>query len=149
MCSLESRKHAQYNTKNSREAMLRETCFSGHVSIRDQNGGTPSTQRREGTKIEIIQYIALGSLLIYMVYLIYYHVLPMAYFRFLLYRALKKGICTGIWSWDGKITALYLKDGKQSRYTKQIDEEVPDRFLPASACNTLKAILSDIENGVV
>lgn len=99
--------------------------------------------------MQMFQYIALGSLLIYMVYLIYYHVLPMAYFRFLLYRALRKGVCKRIWSWDGKITAVYLKDGKEFRYTKQIDEEVPDRFLTASACKALKAILSDIENGVV
>lgn len=97
----------------------------------------------------IIQYIALGSLLVYAVYLLYYHALPMAYFRFLLYRALKKGVCTGIRSWDGKITASYLKDGKIFQYTRQIDEEVPDRFLTASACKTLKAILTDIENGVV
>ena len=99
--------------------------------------------------MQIVQYIALGSLLVYTVYLIYYHVLPMAYFRFLLFRALKKGVCTGIRSWDGKITASYLKDGKLCQYTKQIDEEVPERFLSAAACRTLKAILSDIENGVV
>ena len=99
--------------------------------------------------MQIIQYIALGSVLVYMVYLIYYHALPMAYFRFLLFRALKKGVCKGIQSWDGKITAIYMKDGKECRYTKQIDEEVPDRFLTASACKTLKAILSDIENGEV
>ena len=95
------------------------------------------------------QYIAVGSLIAYMVYLIYYHIVPMGYFRFLLYRAIKKGVCVRIQSWDGKITAVYRKDGQECRYTKKIDDEVPDRYLPFSACHTLKSILSDIENGVV
>ena len=96
-----------------------------------------------------IQYIAVGSLLVYMVYLIYYHILPMGYFRFLLFRAIKTGLCTGITSWDGKITVRYTKDGRECRYTKAIDEDLPDRFLPFAACHTLKSILTDIKNGEV
>ena len=97
----------------------------------------------------LFQFIAVGSLIVYMLYLIYYHILPMGYFRFLLFRALKRGVCVGIQSWDGKITVRYMKDGRECRYTKQIDEEVPGRFLTTAACHTLKALLSDIENGVV
>ena len=97
----------------------------------------------------IIQYIAIGSLLVYMVYLIYYHILPMGYFRVLLFRAIKTGTCLGITSWDGKITVRYLKDGRECRFTKAIDVDVPDRFLPYAACLTLKSILADIKNGEV
>ena len=97
----------------------------------------------------VVQYVAIGSLLIYMLYLIYYHAVPMGYFRFLLFRALKRGVCIGIKSWDGKITVRYMRDGKEYCFTKPIDEDIPDRFVFFSACHTLKSILSDIENGVV
>ena len=97
----------------------------------------------------IIQFIAIGSLIVYMLYLIYYHVLPMSYFRFLLFRAIKKGTCISIRSWDGKITVRYLKDGQECLYTGAIDEDMPARFLTSAACHTLKTLLSDIENGVV
>ena len=97
----------------------------------------------------VFQFIAVGALIAYMLYLIYYHVLPMSYFRFLLFRAIKRGGCIGIQSWDGKITVRYMKDGQECRYTRPIDEDMPTRFLTSAACQTLKSLLSDIENGVV
>ncbi|MBQ9249510.1 MAG: hypothetical protein IJ179_03980 [Oscillospiraceae bacterium] len=95
------------------------------------------------------QIIAVGALLVYMLHLTYYYTVPMCVFKLILYRAIRRKVCLGIRSGDGKITATYLKDGREQRYTKRIDEETPNRFAAFAACRTLRALLSDIENGVV
>ena len=95
------------------------------------------------------QLVAVGSLLAYMLYLIYYYTVPMCCFKLILFRAIRRKLCLGIRSGDGKITVRYLKDGRECRFTKRIDEEIPNRFTAFAACRTLKSILADIENGVV
>ena len=85
----------------------------------------------------------------YMLYLIYYYTVPMCVFKLILYRAIQRKVCLDLRSGDGKITVTYMKDGREQRYTKRIDEEIPNRFAAFAACRTLKALLSDIENGVL
>ena len=95
------------------------------------------------------QLVAVGSLLAYMLYLIYYYTVPMCCFKLILYRAIRRKLCLGLETGDGKITVRYLRDGREQRYTKRIDEEVPNRFASFAACRTLRALLSDIEKGAV
>ncbi|MBO5556293.1 MAG: hypothetical protein J5927_03835 [Oscillospiraceae bacterium] len=97
----------------------------------------------------LFQVIPLAALGLYFLFLIYYHVLPMCRFKLMLYRAIRRNVCLGIQSGNGKITVRYLRDGRERRYTKTIDDDVPDRFVALTACRLLKSILSDIENGVV
>ena len=98
---------------------------------------------------DYIQLAAVGSLLAYMIYLLYYYTVPMCCFKLILFRAIRKKECLGMQSGDGKIPVRYLRHGREQRYTKAIDQEVPDRFLAIAACHTLRSILEDIRNGVV
>ncbi|MBR1455644.1 MAG: hypothetical protein IJ594_00615 [Oscillospiraceae bacterium] len=95
------------------------------------------------------QLLAVGSLLAYLLYLVYYYTVPMCWFKLILYRAIRRKVCLGLRSGDGMLTVRYVKDGRECLFTKRIDEEVPDRFVSFAACRTLKSILADIENGVV
>ena len=95
------------------------------------------------------QLLAVGSLAVYLLYLVYYYTVPMCCFKLILYRAIRRKLCLGLETGDGKITVRYLKDGREQRYTKRIDEEVPNRFASFAACRTLRSILSDIEKGAV
>ena len=93
--------------------------------------------------------IMVAALIVYMLYLIYYFSIPMCWFRFMLFLAIRSKLCLSIETGEGRITARYLKDGRELEYTKRIDEDVADRFLALSACYTLKSILADIKKGEV
>ena len=95
------------------------------------------------------QLFAVGSLIAYILYLIYYYTVPMCVFRLILFRAIRRKICLGLQSWDGMLLVRYMKDGRECRLARRIDEDVPNRFASFAACRTLKSILSDIENGEV
>ncbi len=85
-------------------------------------------------------------LLLYFVYWLYYYVVPIVHFRILELCALRKKLCLGFMMGDGRITARYInRKGRETLLTRRVDEEVAGRFINVSACETLKALITDLE----
>ena len=53
--------------------------------------------------------IMVAALIVYMLYLIYYFSIPMCWFRFMLFLAIRSKLCLSIETGEGRITARYLK----------------------------------------
>ncbi len=93
------------------------------------------------------QVIALSSLAIYMLYIIYYVAVPLMRLRFLMLLAYKKYHCSEVRVSDTGVVVKIMKDGQERIIWGRMDPDQDMSYYAMSACAELKKILKDIRKG--
>ena len=95
----------------------------------------------------VFQLIPLFALITYMVYMVYYFVIPTAYLRILLFYAYKKYSGIDIRFGDNMIMVKLPRFEKP--INRLIDADIPARLLEYTVCAELRKTLREIRKGKV
>ena len=95
----------------------------------------------------VFQLIPLFALITYMVYMVYYFVIPTAYLRILLFYAYKKYSGIDIRFADNMIMVKLPRFEKP--INRLIDADIPARLLEYTVCAELRKTLREIRKGKV
>lgn len=95
----------------------------------------------------VLQAVFLFSLAAYFLYYFYYVVIPMFYFRCLIFWGLGRKICREIRFTEGKIVVIFLQDGEERSLEYELTLDCPERQMASSWCAALKKMLADIKSG--
>ncbi|MBQ6372114.1 MAG: hypothetical protein IJJ22_03200 [Oscillospiraceae bacterium] len=95
----------------------------------------------------VFQLIALSSLVIYMLYIIYYMAVPLMRLRFLMLLAYRKYHCTDVRISDTGVVVKVPVDGQEHILWGRMDPDQDMAYYAMSACSELKKILRDIRRG--
>ena len=93
------------------------------------------------------QIIALGSLAIYMLYILYYIAVPMFRLRILMFLARRRYHCTDVSVSDTGVVVRIVKDGQEKILWGRMDPNQNMSYYAMMAGTELKKILKDIRKG--
>lgn len=92
------------------------------------------------------QLLPILSLVAYIMYLLYYYVIPTLHLRILWFIAQKKQHCSSVIFSEYKITVKFTKNGEERVIEQFLDDDIPSRFKVPALCSKFKGILADIKN---